>query len=93
MFRVQLLKIKPKGWTKDVKFEVSEFQPRQALMSDKQEKEKQNAKVEGETETLEVKELKDLGAEVQVMEVEDNELEKVYVVYEMPQEEGFSGFN
>lgn len=81
IFAYQLLKITPKGWSKNKKIELIEFQPRQAFLSD-EEKEQRDPKVDGEKDVLTVEDLKELGRFVETIEVKSDELEGVYVVYE-----------
>ncbi|PVH74788.1 hypothetical protein DL98DRAFT_499260 [Cadophora sp. DSE1049] len=84
IFAYQLLRIKPKGWTKDGQYSISDYQPRQAFLNDEASEIDENEEVLGETEMLKVDELKDLGKEVCVVEAHDEGLDNVHVVYEKP---------
>lgn len=67
VFAYQLIKIKPKGWSKEKRFDVSEFQHRQAFLSEKGESEEED--VDGQPEEFREEDLKDL-RKAQVLGVE-----------------------
>lgn len=66
VFAYQLIKIKPKGWSKEKVFDVSEFKNRQAFLSDE---EKAKEEVDGEVDGFTKEDLEDL-KKAQVVGVE-----------------------
>lgn len=77
VFAYQLIKIKPKGWSKEKKLDVSEFQHHQAFLGDEDEG-KGKADVDGEPEGMTKEDLEELG-KAQVVG-----LSGAAVVYESP---------
>ncbi|KAF4984120.1 hypothetical protein FZEAL_613 [Fusarium zealandicum] len=59
VFAYQLIKIKPKGWTKEKRLETSEYQHRQAFLSDEEEADE---KIEVEADDVTWEDLKELKA-------------------------------
>jgi hypothetical protein len=76
IFAYQLIKIKPKGWTKDKTFDISEYQHRQAFLSDGEKKVEES--VEGELEAFLAEDLKGVAKALTVG------LEGATVAYELP---------
>jgi hypothetical protein len=60
VFAYQLIKIKPKGWSKEKRLDVSEFQDRQAFLGDEDEKDVKED-VDGVVEGFTEEDLKELG--------------------------------
>jgi hypothetical protein len=76
IFAYQLIKIKPKGWTKDKTFDISEYQHRQAFLSDGDKKVDES--VEGELEAFVAEDLEG------VAKAQTVSLDRVTVAYELP---------
>jgi hypothetical protein len=70
------------GWSKEKTFKRTEFQPKQAFLSEEAKKENDDRKVEGEKEVLTVEDLRDSGGAVHAVEVDANGTERAYIVYE-----------
>jgi hypothetical protein len=77
VFAYQLMKIKPKGWSKDKKFETSEYQHRQAFLEGGKSEVKVDD-VEGELETVTPEDFKDLP------KAQMETIGEVFVGYELP---------
>jgi len=76
IFAYQLIKVKPKGWSKEKTFKIEEYQPRQAFLGDKKKKEEED--VEGEMEAFTSEDLADL-KKAQIVEIDG-----AAVAYELP---------
>jgi hypothetical protein len=79
IFAYQLLKIKPKGWTRNKKIEVTEFQPKEALLADEEEKE---VIVEGEKDVLTWEDLREASKNVEIVQLEDSSVGEAFTAYE-----------
>lgn len=79
IFAYQLLKIKPKGWTKN-KFKHHDFEPRQAFLAE--EKEEEPGNIAAERDSFVADDLRELGTSVQMVEVQDGKQDSVYIVFE-----------
>lgn len=78
IFAYQLVMIKPKGWTKEKKLVMSDFR-KHALLSDSEEESEEN--VEGERDILEPMDLVESKEGVQFVELTDDRLQGLNVVY------------
>lgn len=79
IFAYQLLKIKPKGWTRNKKIEVTEFQAKEALLADEEEKE---VIVEGEKDVLTWEDLREASKNVEIVQLEDGSVGEAFTAYE-----------
>ena len=70
IFAYQLLKIKPKGWSKDKELVPVEFHHRKAFLDDSQAVEMAEAEVKGEKEAVTDNDLANLGSKVELKQVE-----------------------
>jgi hypothetical protein len=70
------------GWSKEKTFKRTEFQPKQAFLSEEAKKQNDDRKVEGEKEALTVEDLRDSGGAVHAVEVDADGTEGAYIVYE-----------
>lgn len=70
------------GWSKEKTFKRTEFQPKQAFLSEEAKRDKDDRKVEGEKEVLTVEDLRDSGGAVHAVEVDADGTEGAYIVYE-----------
>jgi hypothetical protein len=77
VFAYQLMKIKPKGWSKEKKLETSEYQNHQAFLGDGKSEAKVDD-VEGEIEAVEAEDFKDLP------KAQTKTIDGVVVGYELP---------
>ncbi|KAH8686383.1 hypothetical protein BGZ61DRAFT_393034 [Ilyonectria robusta] len=75
IFAYQVMKIKPKGWTKEKKFATMEYQHYQAFLAAEEKKHKE---VEGETEQISLEDLQELPG-AQIVEVDG-----LCIVFESP---------
>lgn len=71
IFAYQLLKIKPKGWSKDKKLVPTEFHHRKAFLDDDQGVAISEEKVDGEKEVVTYQDLEDLGSKDDIKQVEE----------------------
>lgn len=69
IFAYQLLKIKPKGWSKDKKLVPIEFHHRKAFLDDDQGAAETEEEVDGEKEVVNYKDLEDLGSKADLRQV------------------------
>lgn len=81
IFAYQLLKLKPKGWTKQKTLSMTEFQPKQAFLGSD---ESRDEKVEAESDTLELDDLEEAGSGVHMIKLEGHGNSVAFVVYEQP---------
>ncbi len=80
VFAYQLLKIKPKGWTRNKTIVVEEYQPKAALLGDDEQEE---ANVEGEKDTLTWDDLRAASKNVEMIHLGNgNDGKKALTAYE-----------